>query len=528
VTALRATADVQRFDEAVNWFQRRIPVTRAMRDQMQEWAGTRVWWVSGTQHLDVVVTTHAIIANAIEKGTPPHLLVKELKHVLPQLSDSRLATVARTNLHSAFNAGRWQQLNDPDIRELRPFWQFDATDDFRTTDGCRALDGTALPNDDPFWLTNWPPRHFQCRSQVRAIRRKVYERLPPEKKRLPDDYEKAGKGFGLPPDLEVPWRPDLSKVPAEVRSIFEAKAKRASDAAEAASEAERKKRVTHTPEHWLPEYEQQYGPEAGLAVARGRAALEAGLDEPASSVLDEFERLSAAGVPGFDARDLEAVRGYIGKRGTGDVRSALEGMPPGKRQAVEAAAAIAGHSLALDRGPARRIERRIAVMHPESRPTAERYARAAERFFSELSGRTVRFPSGWKFDYGFVQRSHCAVGAQEIRSAPMKPTDFIHEICHALDALNPSLARRAVEFLARRTAGELAIWLGHLTGDPRYSERETAKPDRFFTPYLGRQYPDGSTEITAILAESVAKSFWRLYAEDPEAFLFILGQLQAA
>jgi hypothetical protein len=96
----------------------------------------------------------------------------------------------------AYNAGRYAQANDPDTRTLRPFWQFDAVTDARTTPGCRAANGTVRPADDPWWSHNLPPRHFNCRATFHPLTRRQAERMGITEK---PPAIKADDGFGGPP-----------------------------------------------------------------------------------------------------------------------------------------------------------------------------------------------------------------------------------------------------------------------------------------------------------------------------------------
>lgn len=526
MTGLAATAEVRRFEEAWTWFQQRFPVTREMRDQMQDYAAQRAWWVSGTQHLDVVIAAHAEISNAIDLGTPPHELVKRLEKLLPNLTKARLATIARTNLHSAFNAGRWQQMVHPDQLELRPFWKFDSILDFRTTDGCRDLDGTALPAGDPFWTANWPPRHFQCRSQVRAIKPRDFERLPKDKRQEPQEYQRAQPGFGLPPDIQMPWRPDLGRVQPELRAIFDDKAAKHEAAQAKAAAAERERRKRHTPEHWLEEYTARYGSEAALPLARGRASLEAGLDERAADVLAELRRLGDAQVTGLPT---DRITDLLQANGTKTVRELLEGRSKdnavGRREIgdLNAAAAIVGHSRVVNR-KARKLPH-----FKKGAPKADAAQRLAEAFFNELAGRSVQLPEKWTFRYGTVHRSVCRVFQKVIELATGREHHtLVHEIGHALEAINPALGRRARAFLEARTAGEELNTLRNLAPGYSYDPEEMAKEDRFFDPYMGKIYGHEATEITSMLAEALSKDAGKLGRQDLESLLFVLGQLLEA
>lgn len=43
---------------------------------------------------------------------------------------------------------------------------FEARVDERTSEVCRACDGTTLPGSHPWWLTHLPPLHPNCRSRI--------------------------------------------------------------------------------------------------------------------------------------------------------------------------------------------------------------------------------------------------------------------------------------------------------------------------------------------------------------------------
>lgn len=221
-----ATADVGRFDEAVEWFAARFPVTQELLEALGEYAGARAWTIAAVTHLDSVLAAHEVITNAIESGQELSRTVEQLRDALSAygFSGHRLETIVLTNSANAYSAGRWQQLNDPDLLEVRPYRQFDGIGDFRQTDTCRLRDGTTLPATDSWWLTNWPPLHHRCRSTVRSLASwEVDEDVPDEKLTAPIDTEPTAPGFGLTPDIELPWRPDLAKYPPELREAVQRK-----------------------------------------------------------------------------------------------------------------------------------------------------------------------------------------------------------------------------------------------------------------------------------------------------------------
>lgn len=120
---------------------------------------------------------------------------------------TRLETIFRTNVQSAYGAGRYAQLTDPDVLRTRPYWLYDAVLDSRTSSLCRGLNGTIRPADDPFWDTHVPPLHFSCRSGLRSLTRQQAEargvtETPPT--------APPAAGFGSRPDPEA-WGRDWAK-----------------------------------------------------------------------------------------------------------------------------------------------------------------------------------------------------------------------------------------------------------------------------------------------------------------------------
>jgi hypothetical protein len=83
---------------------------------------------------------------------------------------------------------------------------------------CKAAHGTVLPADDKWWETHNPPCHFNCRSTVIAL---TGDEAKASGVTDTPTTEKAGKGFGAPPDFsEDDWVADkLANAPEELAGI---------------------------------------------------------------------------------------------------------------------------------------------------------------------------------------------------------------------------------------------------------------------------------------------------------------------
>lgn len=104
--------------------------------------------------------------------------------------------------------------------------------------------------------------------------------------------------------------------------------------------------------------------------------------------------------------------------------------------------------------------------------------------------------------------------------------DIAHEMGHWLEARDPEIRRKAVEFYERRTAGEEATWLGR-----GFAKDEIAKRDKFMDPYMGKVYTDDdgriySTEITSMGIGMLYTDPIRVATEDPDFFDFLIRTLR--
>lgn len=222
------TADPDRFEEAIAWFQRRFPVTEAILASLGEYAGERAWTVAGIAQLDVVLDVFRSIEKAIAESTPldewKNGIQEKLYSAWGKRDSNRVETVFLTNVQKAYNAGRWQQVKDPIVVKARPFLGYDAILDGRTSPVCKRCDGTLLPADDPWWDSHVPPLHHRCRSTIRSFTKREADRRGGIKHPgLDTDDSQPDEGFGGAPDTRAPWDPDLGKYPDELRRAFEGK-----------------------------------------------------------------------------------------------------------------------------------------------------------------------------------------------------------------------------------------------------------------------------------------------------------------
>jgi hypothetical protein len=109
----------------------------------------------------------------------------------------------------------------------------------------------------------------------------------------------------------------------------------------------------------------------------------------------------------------------------------------------------------------------------------------------------------------------------------MPPRTFVHEMGHAIETRHPDLLQQSLAFVARRTAGESARLLRDLMNDPRYELLEVARPDKFISPYIGKEYV-GASEVLSMGLEMLATDPIGFAELDADMFEFIVALLRRA
>lgn len=213
--------DPARFQEAVDAFRKRVPVSDAAWRAMTDAARSKAFKVAGVAQLSVVADVAKAARKAVEDG---ETLADFKKRVGKKLRaewagtvsnpSARIETIFRTNVQTAYSEGTWHQLQSEGTRRVRPYIKSTPILDVRTERICEAIKTVILPSDHPWWLTHWAPLHFQCRrSQVGLTEKQALKqgvtKVPPA--------VSAAPGFGNAPGHGTGWEPDLSEVPPELR-----------------------------------------------------------------------------------------------------------------------------------------------------------------------------------------------------------------------------------------------------------------------------------------------------------------------
>ncbi len=154
-------------------------------------AHDRAFTVARMTRFDLLAQTRQIVGRTLAQGRTLRQGAQELETALRKAgwwgkqtivdeqgraqrvqlgSAHRIRTILRTNIDTAFAAGRYQR--QAETAKARPFWQYLAVRDKSTRASHRALHGRVFPADDPIWSSIYPPNGFRCRCRVRSLSRR--------------------------------------------------------------------------------------------------------------------------------------------------------------------------------------------------------------------------------------------------------------------------------------------------------------------------------------------------------------------
>lgn len=128
----------------------------------------------------------------------------------------------------------YKRMTEPGVKELRPYWQYDAVNDSKTRPSHLAMDGRVFMADDPIWDTWFPPNGFKCRCTVKTLSKRQMEQRgltveteAPRAARLED-----GRFVNILPDpqfdtnpAKVRYQPDLTGYPEPLKKAYQEREK---------------------------------------------------------------------------------------------------------------------------------------------------------------------------------------------------------------------------------------------------------------------------------------------------------------
>jgi SPP1 gp7 family putative phage head morphogenesis protein len=191
------TLSTESFDEALKFIRSKVPMTEDEFYKIARDARVRAFTVADMASLDALKDIQDSLIKAIETGQSLGDWKKSMKDVLKQwdISGWRAETIYRTNLQTSYQVGRYEQMTDPDVLEMRPYWRYVAVMDVHTRPTHAAMNGRVFAADDPIWDHWYPPNDFNCRCTVQTLSEGELKR---EKYQVQDGENIYGKPLAMP------------------------------------------------------------------------------------------------------------------------------------------------------------------------------------------------------------------------------------------------------------------------------------------------------------------------------------------
>lgn len=223
-----------KFEEAARYFKGKITLKPSEFYKMAEQYRSLAFTVSNYSKLEVLNKFREELLRAIEDGETMATFKERMDTFLVDqgykgTTPFQVRTIFETNIQTAYQVGHYDQMTDPGVQKLRPYWQYQAVRDSRTRPAHLEMDGKVFPADSPVWDTWYPPNGFKCRCTVTSLSaRQVRERGlkvehdVPLRVQLPD-----GRLIVMHPDVHFAynpakrqWSPDLTDYPEPLKKAY--------------------------------------------------------------------------------------------------------------------------------------------------------------------------------------------------------------------------------------------------------------------------------------------------------------------
>lgn len=172
------------FEEALEDFVTRAPTTlknpaeRTALRIAEMYSEKRVAAFVRAAEQSVTQQAQDIIAEAIRTGLSERnaalgisRAVEAIRELSPGWDQWYSGMVFRTNVNTATTAGRFAQVQDPDVADVIPALMFSAAGDADTRPTHRLMDGFIAGSRSRVWSMLSPPLGYNCRCQVHLVSR---------------------------------------------------------------------------------------------------------------------------------------------------------------------------------------------------------------------------------------------------------------------------------------------------------------------------------------------------------------------
>lgn len=209
------------FEKAVAYLRGLQPMTDADFADLEAETAARAFTVARVTKIDMLQSILDKLNDGLQKGLTLEEFASDIDTIVGgALTDGHVETIYRTNIQSAYGAGKWQQGTDPDIADDIWGWRYVTVGDDRVRDEHAELDGLEFKTGEGDAI--FPPWDFNCRCSAEWITKlEQGDDVPSDE--LPDDVQAALEDSDFAsPALRMEYRPDLTGVNLRIISDYHA------------------------------------------------------------------------------------------------------------------------------------------------------------------------------------------------------------------------------------------------------------------------------------------------------------------
>ena len=161
------------FDEAIDFFKQKTRIPTKGWTYVWRTAHSHGFMVAGATTDALLSDFQDAIKKALTDGTTLAEFRRDFDGIVAKHGWSYNGTPAwrsriiyETNLSTAYSAGRYAQLTEPETLAAFPYWQYVHSGSSHPRLQHLAWNGLVLRADDPFWATHYPPNGWRCGCRV--------------------------------------------------------------------------------------------------------------------------------------------------------------------------------------------------------------------------------------------------------------------------------------------------------------------------------------------------------------------------
>jgi hypothetical protein len=186
------------FTEQETFFQNKLNIPTRKWDDLWEDQHAKGFMVAGAYKADLLADFRGAVDKAVMQGTTLEDFRKDFDGIVAKHGWSyngsrnwRSEVIYDTNIRTAYAAGRWAQLTDPEQLQVLPYLTYKHGDSRVPRPEHLAWDGLTLPADDPWWQAHYPPCGWGCKCRVFGSTKSEYAAA-----------KQAGKGEAPPAPID--------------------------------------------------------------------------------------------------------------------------------------------------------------------------------------------------------------------------------------------------------------------------------------------------------------------------------------